>query len=505
MKKQDYILGIDLGTGGVKTVLFDSDLRMVAQSLRGYETRYPHSGWAEQDPADWWKGLRENISDIFAKSGVTPQQIAVVGIDAMTPVMVPVDAEGQPIRPAIIWMDRRATEACRFIDRELRDDLYRISGNHNDPSNFGPKAMWFRNNQPDAYKKTRYLHHANGYLVSRITGVDTLDKTQCGLSQLCDTRKAEWSDFLIQACGLERSKLPEIYESTDIVGKVTAQAAKELGLAEGIPVIAGSMDNVAAGLGLGVYSDGELYVSAGTATNVCLCLEKPVFSPVFHIYNHIIPKTWLTVAGVDFGGAGYKWFKEMLGDVSYAELDKAVDACRSNTRKPLIFLPYMVGQRAPIWNDHTRGVLFGLDPSMGRAELACAFMEGNAMGVKRIVDLFRDLGHETHAARLTGGAAESPVYSQIFADVTGRRMEIIGEKDVATLGIAMAAAYGAKMYSSFKEMIDKIVTKKVIEPRADRTAYYTDLQELFVDLDEKLEPDYKKLADIKAKHSQSSA
>jgi sugar (pentulose or hexulose) kinase len=501
MKEDQYILGIDLGTGGVKTLLFNSDLAMVAKAFEPCETYYPHSGWAEQNPDDWWVALRKTISRILTESKIKAGDIGVIGIDSMTPVMVPVDSAGNAIRPALIWMDRRATKACQYIDRQIRNDLFQISGNHNDPSNFGPKAMWFRDNEPDAYKKTAVLHHANGYLISKIAGVNTLDKTQCGLSQLCDTRTAAWSDALITGCRLDRKKFPEIFESTDIVGAVTAAAAKDLGLAEGTPLIAGSMDNVAAGLGLGIRRNGELYLSGGTATNVCLCIDQPLFNPAFHIYSHIIPNTWLSVAGVDFGGAGLRWFKEILENASFAELDNIVTKNREDLSKPLIFLPYMVGQRAPIWNDHTRGVLFGLHPSMGRGELSRTFMEGNAMGVKRILGLFEDLGHKISSAKLTGGAAESAVYSQIFSDVIGHPLEIVGEKDVATLGIAMAAAFGAKIYSSFEEMTSKVKTMKVIEPCQRTLNYYKDLQEIFIDLYEKLEPEYQRLAQIKNKYA----
>lgn len=501
MRDSPYILAVDLGTGGVKTVLFNDSFDILANAYYPYNTSYPYPSWAEQDPNDWWKGLRVNIKRILEISKIKPSQISVIGIDAMTPVVIPIDRNGEALRKAIIWMDRRAIDNTRFIERKLGEDLFKISGNHNDPSNFGPKVMWLKNNEPEVYKKTAFFHHANGYLISKITGVHTLDKTQCGLSQLCDTRLSKWSNTLLKGCGLNVDQFPEIYESTDVVGNVSENAARELGLAAGIPVIAGSMDNVAAGLGLGIHEPGELYISAGTATNVCLNLPQVNFDPSFHIYCHIVPNCWLTVAGVDFGGAGFKWFNELLGNTNYEELNHLVEKCRDDFTRPLLFLPYMVGQRAPIWNNDTRGVMFGLDPSMGRGELARSFMEGNAMGVNRILHLFNGMGYNPSSAKLTGGAAESSVYSQIFADVTGCSMEITGEKDVATLGIAMAAAYGAKIHSSFSDMIEKNITKKSVVPNPARHSYYKDAQELFNDLFQKLRGDFARLAILKRKHS----
>jgi xylulokinase len=160
MTKKQYVLAIDVGTGGAKTVLFDSNLAMVAQAFEGYETHYPKSGWAEQNPEDWWVAIAKTVGRVIAQANIAPTEIAVLGIDAMTPVLVPIDGDGRIVRPAIIWIDRRASEQCRFIDRELRDELFRITGNHNDPSNFGPKLMWYRSEEPDAYKRTAMVHHA---------------------------------------------------------------------------------------------------------------------------------------------------------------------------------------------------------------------------------------------------------------------------------------------------------------------------------------------------------
>jgi len=501
MQKSDYIIAIDLGTGGVKTVLFDSELNAVFQAFASYETYYPRPGWAEQDPGDWWRSIKANLKKIIQESRIDPGQIAVIGIDAMTPVLVPTDSRGMHLRSAIIWLDRRAAQAQRFINEGLKEDLFRISGNHNDPSNFGPKLMWLRDHDSEVYQKASLFHHANGYIVSRLTGVNCLDKTQCGLTQLCDTKNAQWSDFLIQSCGLDRRKLPEIAESIEIVGSVTQGAAEELGLISGIPVIAGSMDNVAAGLGLGVHKPRQMYVSAGTATNVCLCLDKPLFDPSFHIYSHILPNSWLSVAGVDFGGAGLRWFKEILGNISYPELDTTIEKCSGRQCKPIVFLPYMVGQRAPIWNDDTRGVMFGLDPSMGRGELAKAFMEGNALGVKRIIEIFRNLGYSIKSAKLTGGVTESRVYSQVFADVMGCNVEITSEKDVTTRGIAIAAAMGAGLAPNIDYLINKTATQKHVEAKPERTRYYEDVYELFVELFERLEPCYRKLTELQLKYT----
>ena len=281
-----------------------------------------------------------------------------------------------------------------------------------------------------------------------------------------------------------------------MVGRVTAAAAAELGLSTSTRVIAGSMDNVAAGLGAGVYRDKQLYISAGTAANVCVCASHPIFHPSFHCYQHLAPGMWIHTAGVDYGGAGYKWFANLIGENDYAALDEKADAVRVG-ENPLIFLPYMVGQRAPLWNSDTRGVLFGLDPSMDEALLARAFMEGNVFGIRKILEITRELDMFPDSGRLTGGCSESRVYSQIFADVLGLNILRVGERDTATLGTAMAAAYTAGFFSDFQTMADKVAIRAEQVPDPMNNAYYNEYYALFDSLYDTLQGGFAGLARLR--------
>ena len=493
-----YILSIDLGTTSMKAVLFDGTLSAVARAKVDYSTDYPAPGWAEQDVKQWWDALKTAVGTLLNNpSAPDPAEIAIIAIDAMTPTVVPVDREGKALRKAIIWMDRRSDAECRLIDNALGDDLFKISGNHNDPSNFSPKMRWVKEHEPDIYHRAEKFLFANAYLVHRLTGEFSMDETQCGLSQLCDTLKGEWSDTLIQGSGLDREKLPSIYRSTDIVGCISTAAAVELGLSTQTGVIAGAMDNVAAGLGAGILGDGDLYISAGTATNVSLCTVEPRFHKSFHIYQHIVPGRWIHTAGVDYGGAGYKWFAKLIGENDYASLDSRADAVNPGDR-PLIFLPYMVGQRAPLWNSHTRGVLFGMDPSMSDGELARGFMEGNAYGTRRILELTRELGVLPTEGKLTGGCSESRVYSQIFADVLGVDILRVGEMDTAPLGIAMAGARAAGIFDDFESIIEMISargnSRGIHTPEKMRSEFYSAGYKLFDILYRQLEPVFSELS-----------
>ncbi len=498
-----YILSIDLGTTSMKAVLFNEKLIAVANVKVDYNTDFPAPGWAEQNVDQWWAALKSAVRQLLStESAPDPAQIAIIAIDAMTPTIIPVDRSGKALRKAIIWMDRRSEVECRMIGDSLGDNLFKISGNHNDPSNFSPKMRWVKENEPDIYRRADKFLFANAYLVYRLTGLFSMDQTQCGLSQLCNTLEGEWSDVLITGSGLDKVKLPPIYKSTDIVGSVSSTAASQLGLSTDTGVIAGAMDNVAAGMGAGIMRDRDLYISAGTATNVSLCTVNPHFDPSFHIYHHIVPDRWIHTAGVDYGGAGYKWFAKLIAEDDYASLDERADAVAVGKR-PLIFLPYMVGQRAPLWNSHTRGVLFGMDPSMSDGELARAFMEGNAYGIRKILELTRQLGIFPENGRLTGGCSESRVYSQIFADVLGIDILRVGEMDTAPLGIAMAGAWAAGFFDDFESMAEMVSIRDVHTPDKSKHKYYTASYKLFDTLYGRLEPVFKELNALSQQEEES--
>lgn len=490
------ILGIDIGTTSLKAALFDQELRPVGHTQVDYGTEYPAPGWAEQSADQWWDALKQALGRLFAGDNApSPSDLEVIAIDAMTPTMVPVDSTGKALRNALIWMDRRAFSESAMIAESLGDEVFRIAGNINDPSYFAPKVRWVKENEPEIYRQTHQFLFPNGYLVHRLTGAFTADTSNCGLSQLCETAGSRWSDRLIDGSGLHREKFPDIYESTDIVGSVSRAAATELGLSTSTKVIAGAMDNVAAVMGTGTVQDLDLCISAGTAANVNLCAAEPHFDPSFLVYRHIIPGYWIHAGAVDYGGAGYKWFAGLIDETDYAALDARADAVVPGQR-PLLFLPYMVGQRAPLNNSNTRGVLFGMDPSMSDGEMARSFMEGNVFGVRKILELMRKLGVSPAACRLTGGCANSRVYSQIFADILGIDILRIGKTDTATLGIAMAGAYAAGFFSDFPSMLDAVSVSASQKPDPSNTDYYSKAYGLFDRLYKSLLPAYDELAAI---------
>lgn len=473
-----FILTVDVGTSSLKAVLFDAGLRVVAQSRREYPTSYPRIGWAEQSPDDWCAALGQAVAEILGQAKITADAIAGIGIDGMSSLMLPVSASGDALSTGLIWLDRRAQAQSDLMAREHGDLLGAVTGNKSNPSNFGPKAMWLRDTHPDLYRESARLMHCNGYLVHRLTGVFTMDRSEAGLSQLCDIRTGAYSDELIDACGLDRRKLPDVVSCTDVVGGVTREAAATFGLAAGTPVIAGAMDNVAATVGLGLRKRGDSYVAAGTATNVGILIDEPVSDGLGLVYHVGIEGKWLVNGSVDYGSAGLLWFRNLLGDSDFEGLCREA-AETTAADHPMLFLPYMTGQRAPLWNDELSGVMVGITPGTMRAHMVRMFMESTALGARHVFGKLRS--DRPVAAALTGGITNNRLWTEIFADVTDMELTIPAQTEVSNLGMAILTGLGIGAFDSVDDAFALVPPGERREPDPANRAYYDDLYAVFED------------------------
>jgi xylulokinase len=473
-----YILGFDLGTSSCKAVLYDESLQPVCSAGEEYATLFPHPGWAQQPAGQWWATFCKTVKACLENGGVSARDVIAVGIDTMGSIAVPIDKNGDALYDGLLWMDRRSVKECDIIDKKLGRRLFEITGNINDPSNIAPKVLWFKENHPEVYEKTYSFLHGNGYLVFKLTGVASIDKTNCPLSSLYDINAGKWSEEISGELGIDISKLPDIYECHDVVGKVTAAAARESGLMEGIPVVAGAMDNLASALGSASVMPGDVYIVGGTVTSVGIVADGPKAHEALHIHHHMIPGRFICVSAVDFGGGGLRWLRDIAGAEDYNEINRLAGLA-SPGNHGLIFLPYMVGQRSPLYNNNTKGVVFGLTPEHGREHLARMFMEGTSYAVRNILDYFRRAGSTPVSAKLTGGIAGSPVWTQIMCDIIGIDIEIPGAYDVATLGAAIPAAIAAGVCDSYEDAANCQKTHKRLSVNEEHRGTYDKAFSLF--------------------------
>lgn len=500
----DYILSCDIGTSSCKTVLFDSNLKTIASASAAYPTDYPADGWAEQNADDWWQAVISTTREILQASAVNPVDIVGIGVDAMSSMSLPVSKTGQPLRKGPLWSDRRAAKEAEELKTLTGDAALAITMNRFDAASFAAKIAWFKRWEPDTYQQAAFFLHCNGYIVFRLTGSLTTDVSQCGLSNLCNTSTSSWSDEICRAAGIDRAKLPDLYECSQVVGKVTEEAARITGLAAGTPVVAGAMDNTAAVLGLGLNRHGQAYISAGTATNTGVCISSPAnVDNALLLYRSAMPGLWLVNGGVDFGGAGMRWLQNITG-LPYQEIDRIAAESRPFEPNPL-FLPYMTQQRAPLWDQTSRGAFLGIDPNTGHRQLIRSVMESIAFGIRWIFEMIEEKGFTLSDIRMTGGCANSPPWLDIFANIIGLPVLVPGEQDASTLGTAVLVGVGTGLFSSFDEALTHITIREQHFPSENPrlSSYYDEVFALYKRFYQRSREDLENLAEIRRTYGET--
>ncbi|HYF92426.1 MAG TPA: FGGY-family carbohydrate kinase [Symbiobacteriaceae bacterium] len=503
----DALLGVDIGTTALKSVLFDFHGRRLWQADAEYPTRHPATGWAEQDPDDWWRAFCHTMRRMTGDIGKVANIVAI-GVSSQAPTMLPVDRSLKPVRPALIWMDRRSESQCEWLRREVGEERIRsITGNRTDPYYMASELLWFKQTEPELYAHTRCLLQANGYVNLRLTGELSIDLSHCALTQLFDIARDCWSTELLVAMGVDPALLPPVSECTDVIGRVTAAAAAETGLPVGIPVVAGAVDGVAAALEAGVLDPGEAAEMTGTSTVLILPVGTPRFSPDLTASRHALPDTYLLFGAMSTTGASLRWFRDQLGAAEVAAARELgtdpYDMLTSSAgavppgANGVIFLPYMAGERAPIWNTNARGVFAGLSMATTRADLVRAVLEGSVFALAHNIEAAEGVGVEVRDLRSVGGGARSPLWCQIKADVLGRPVLLPRTAVGAPFGDAVLAGRGVGIYPDLKTPVRSTVTvSHRFEPNPEAHDRYREVYRVYRSIYEHLRPDFDRLAEV---------
>ncbi|QUC65947.1 xylulokinase [Aristaeella hokkaidonensis] len=446
------LLGVDIGTSSCKTALFDPEGKVVAQGGCEYPVSYPRKGWAEQDPAQWWEGVCRAVREMISDNGIDPAEIAGIGTDGQSWSAIALDREGNVLCPTPIWTDTRSEEICRETeDRLTAEKLFDLCGNPAKPGYTWPKILWYRKHRPEVFEKTEKILQSNSYIVYRMTGEITQDISQ-GYGLACfDMRKGCWDEEMCEALGIPRRMLPEIVPCHQIVGKLTVDAAKQMGLREGIPVAAGGLDAACGTLGAGVVSPGQTQEQGGQAGGMSICIDQYAADPRLILGFHVVPGRWLLQGGTTGGGGALKWLREtMCPELSFAEMSALAETAEPGSGG-VTFLPYMAGERSPIWDPKACGVFFGLNFGVTRAQMIRACMEGVAYSLRHNLETAAEAGARAGVLRAMGGSANSRIWTQIKADVTGCGIEVPGSDTATTLGAAMLAGVGTGVWQGFEE------------------------------------------------------
>jgi xylulokinase len=505
-RDESVLVGVDIGTTSVKAVLFDLHGIALVEASQEYPTLYPHPNWAEQDPEEWWRATCSTLQRLFVDERYGAHRVAAVGISCQAPSMVAVDREGRPLAPAIIWMDRRSEPQCSWLREQVgQPRIGTVNGGRIDPYYMAPKLLWFKEHCPELYRATHQVLQANSYVIHKLCGTFCMDLSHGPISLCFDSAAGDWSNSLLDAMGLDRSKLPPVMACSAVVGEVSRTAAIECGLAAGTPIVAGMTDGTAASLEAGLVRVGDAVEMTGQSTVLLICNDQPYLGDELIPLGHAIPGRHLVVGALVASGGALRWFRDQLGEPERAEAARrGVDpfevliegaAASPPGANRLIFLPYLFGERSPIWDSNARGVFFGLTLASQKGDLVRAILEGAAYGLRHNVETAARAGFPLATLACVGGGARSALWNQIKADVLGRPVRLPRAATGAPLGDAMIAAVGVGLYPSVEEAVVQMVDLGAeYQPRPEWAARYDALYKIYIDLYPALKSNFHALA-----------
>jgi xylulokinase len=475
-----YVIGCDVGSQGTNAALYAADGTLAASAYEPYDVAFPHPGWAEQDPSLWTEALHAAIAKVVRELPEGPSAVKGVSFGSQLDGMVLCDQRGRALRPAMIWMDRRAeAQAAALAGRISRADFYRHVGANLDSSHAVFKALWVRDEQPEVYAAAASIMPPGSYVLRHAAGVLAVDYSNASSLALLDPRTRRWSAPVLDAVGVEEALLPELAAGTQPAGRVTAAFAEATGLSPDTVVVVGCGDEMAATLGAGVYAPGEVCDVVGTAEPVCAASAEPRDDPTMLVecHPHADPDVWLLENPGFVSGGNLRWWRDQFGprerdaeargDGDAYDLMTGPAADLPPGSEGLVYLPCMQGAMAPEWNGAARGVFYGLTLAHTRAHMTRALLEGSAYALRDILEAMRDAGLEVRRLTIVGGGAKGALWRQIKADVTGLPVRVPTSVETTATGAAILAAVGAGVHASVADAVGAFVAYQPEEHQPD--------------------------------------
>jgi xylulokinase len=463
-------LGIDIGTGGSRSLVIDENGKVIASATASHEDfASPEIGWAEQNPDDWWRACKQTIAEVLQTT--TAEEIAAISFSGQMHGSVFLDKSDKIIRPALLWCDQRTEKQCAEITEKIgKERLIELVCN---PAVTGftlPKILWLRENEPENWKQVTTVLLPKDYIRLKLSGDKASDVADSSGTLLFDVQNRKWSDEMLETLGINKSLMPKVYESTEVTGTISQSAADETGLKVGTKIIAGAGDNAAGAIGMGITKPGMLSATIGTSGVIFGVTEQAALDLKGRIHTlcHAIPRRWHNTGVTLSAGLSLKWFRENFGEgKSFDELGDAAAKIPSGS-DGTIWLPYLMGERTPHLDANARAAFIGLTASHTKSHLTRAVMEGVAFSLRDSIEIFKDCGAEISSIRLGGGGAKSKLWRQIQADVYGTSVEILEADEGAAFGAAILAGVGAGAWKSVDEACEKTIrVVETVEPNAE--------------------------------------
>ncbi|MCD7740598.1 MAG: xylulokinase [Ruminococcus sp.] len=505
-----YVIGVDCGTSGTKTVLFDEMGNVIASHTVEYPMYQPKNGYAEQDPADWSDAMITTIKAVIDKSGVKSDEIVGVGISGQMHGLVMLDNDGNVLRRSIIWCDQRTEQEVEQMNEILgRKKLIEITANPALTGWTAAKILWVRNNEPEIYDKCRHILLPKDYLRYILTGEFATEVSDASGMQLLDVPHRCWSKEICDALDIDMSMLARVYESCEVTGTVTAKAAALTGLKEGTIVVGGAGDNAAAAIGTGVAEDGKAFTTIGTSGVVFAHTSDIAIDPKGRVHTccAAVPNSWHVMGVTQGAGLSLKWFRDnfceaeketakYMGVDEYYLMDKEAETVPVGADR-LLYLPYLMGERTPHLDPNARGVFFGLSAMHTKKHMLRAVLEGVSYSLRDCVEVFREMNINVSDMMACGGGGTSPLWRSMLADLYDCPVKTVKSKEGPALGVALLALTGAGVYSSVPEACKAVVeVNKICEPNKENVPKYESYYQLYREIYPAIKEQCAKLAKL---------
>jgi len=489
-------LGIDVGTGGTRAVVIDPDGKVVvsatAEHVPFVSTR---TGWAEQDPEDWWRATITVVREVLSQS--SSDEIKAVGLSGQMHGLVLLDQSDEVLRPAIIWCDQRTDSQCKSLTELVgANRLIELTCN---PALTGftlPKMLWVREWEPEVWRNVRSVLLPKDYVRLKLSGDRATDVADASGTLLFDVKARRWSSEMLSASEIDDRLLPRVYESPEVTGSISSAGAEATGLRAGTPIIAGGGDQAANAVGMGIVRSGAASSTIGTSGVVFASTDRPLLDPKgrVHTFCHAIPDRWHVMGVTQGAGLSLRWFRDQFGATegagcnSYDRLTKEASLVSSGS-DGLIWTPYLMGERTPHLDPFAKAALVGLTASHTRAHIVRAILEGVAFSLRDAFEIFNEMGVQVEEIRLGGGGARSRLWRQIQADVYGQPVNTVAAEEGAAFGAALLAGVAAGIWSSVDAACDAVVRiADHLEPNAESVKILAQQYERFKQIYPALKP-----------------
>lgn len=495
-----YLLGIDIGTSGTKTVLFDYEGNTVAHATSEYPLYQPQIGWAEQDPNDWWAATIQTIKLVIKKSDIDPKDIKGIGLSGQMHGLVLLDDKNEVLRSSIIWCDQRTSEECEIITEVIgKERLISITANPALTGFTASKLLWVKRNQQEIFEKISKVLLPKDFIRFKLTGEFATEVSDASGTQLLDVPNRRWSEEVVTKLGFDLAWLPDCFESQEISGEINSVASNLTGLTEKTPVVGGGGDQAAGAIGNGIVKKGVISSTIGTSGVVFGFMDKVKIDMLgrVHTFCHAVPQKWHVMGVTQGAGLSLQWLRNNFGgnerelakflevdsyDLLIHQAEKANVGCSG-----LIYLPYLMGERTPHLDPNARGVLFGMTAKHTRNDVIRAFMEGVSYSLKDCLEIIKNMDIPINEVRASGGGGRSPLWRQMQSDMFGLDVYTTNSTEGPALGVAILAGVGAGVFKDIEQACEatiKTTTKQTPNPENTKiyNRYYDLYQKLYLSL-----------------------